>query len=241
MKRSTLLLAMLSLSSALYAQPASSALTREQVLEVFSRFNPVVLEKAGQDETYRVALEQFLSSYSGDKTPADPFEIVAAARNFENSLYLNQLTNLYRDLWLASKMMGTDIQPTRQLFMLDVRDVFANSWAVTVQLRQYQLEQTQHALRQLRNNKSLPKQALSEQQQLLKQGIKLLKAEINAFKKNPGERVVALAQNYVTQVENQAREESFSVKQKTAEQASLKAGQSENLQVKSKHKKPVAK
>ena len=241
MKKSTLLLAMLSISSALYAQPVSAALTRGQVLEVFSRFNPVVLEKARQDATYQAVLEQLLSSCENGAITPNRWEVIALARNFENSLYLDQLTKVYQELWLSSQMMGTDIRPQRELFTLDVRDVFTRFWAVTVQLKEYQLDTTRQVLRQVRRSKTLSAQERTEQQIQLETKIRTLKEEIKAFKKNPGEQICFLTQNYVEQVEQQAREQAFEVKRRAAEQADAHAAQSENLQIKSKHKKPVAK
>ena len=240
MKKSTLLLAILSMSSTLYAQPAPSALTREQVLDVFSRFNPVVLEKARQDATYQTVLEQLLVSCDSGGSCPSRWEMIALARNFENSLYLDQLTKVYQELWLSSQMMGLDIRPQRELFTLDVRDIFTRFWAVTVQLKEYQLDTTQQALRQVLRDKTLSPQARTEQQTRLKTEIKALKEEIKAFKKNPGEQICFLTQNHVEQAEQQAREQAFEVNRRAAEQEGTRAAQSENLQIKSKHKKPVA-
>lgn len=241
MKRSTLLLAMLSLSVVLYAQPAVSALTREQVLEVFSRFNPSVLEKARQDAAYQNLLEQLLASYDGVKASPNRWEMIALARNFDHSVYLHRLTETYRQLWLASEMMGADIGPQRELFTSDVRDVFTHFWAVTVQLRQYQLAQMRQELRQVRRDKTLPATERTQRQEQLKAQIQSLQEEIKAFKKQPGEQICFLTQTYVNQVEEKARAQAFAVKRQASMQAAQQAAQSENLQIKSKNKKPVAK
>ncbi|MGN1058300.1 MAG: hypothetical protein ACI4Q7_02985, partial [Candidatus Avelusimicrobium sp.] len=63
MRRSLLVLAAFVVTPALYAQADSAHFTREQVLEIFSQYNPSVLERAKTDTDYNAVLESFLSAY----------------------------------------------------------------------------------------------------------------------------------------------------------------------------------
>lgn len=239
MKKSMLLLAVFALSSAVYAQQGA-ALSQEQVLEVFSRFNPSVLEKAKQDDTYRAALDNFLASYAAVPGAVTRFDIIAAARNFDDSLRLKQLTDIYQQLWISAKMSGADISTPRQLFLQDVTDVMTRVWAVTVQLRQYQLQLAQERLAHLRQDAASDAPERLARQEQAQQEVASLKSEVKSFKKYAGEHITSAAQDYVFRLENELQAREFSVKRQAARDAQQAARQTTNLQIKSNHKKPVA-
>ena len=141
MKKKTLLLAALLLTPALYAQEQGSFFTREQVLDVFTRFNPAVLDKAQQDQEYKAVLDFFLDNFHRKVTPAHETELIAAVRNFDTSIRLDTLKKNYREKWVYSQVAGDPVEPLRQIFAQDVSDEMARVWAVSVQLRNYRLNE----------------------------------------------------------------------------------------------------
>lgn len=189
MKHSWLVFFAVAVSSLAGAQPSASTPSREQLLEVFSRFNPSVLQKAEQNPVYQAALEQFLTTYAPASSETFLIEVIAVARNFDNSIDLKALTDAYHQMWLTAKMSGQDFSVLRRLFRQDVAKVMSRVWAVTVQLRQYQLDQ-----------------AVSPQEK------QALADEIKRLKKNPGEQVFQAAQDYVSRMEEAFRQEAFTVK-----------------------------
>ena len=86
MRRSLFILAALALTPAVYAQGDATPFTREQVLEIFSQYNPSVLEQASQNEDYNTVLDSFLDAYESSNTPMARTELIAVARNFDNSI-----------------------------------------------------------------------------------------------------------------------------------------------------------
>ena len=241
MKKSMLILAMLTVSSALYAGGEDSLFTREQILDVFSRLNPAVLERAEHHEYYRQILEQFLSSYHAPVTPENQLELMAVARNFDDSIRLKILTDTYRKLWLSSKMTGADLTVARGLFTKDVSSILTRVWAVTVSLREYQLQEAKKALKAVRKDESLSLEEKKAEQARLNATIDALKTEIKSFKKYAGQQIELATQSYVTATEETLEKSNFSVARSAAQQSAQQARQTENLQIKSKNKKPVAK
>ena len=109
MKRSLFVLATLAMSSALYAQGEAGGYTREQVLDIFAQYNPSVLEYASQNAGYNAILEGFASSYQLPQTPENRYELVAAVRNFDNSLRLAAAAQAYQDAVLYARMSGNEM------------------------------------------------------------------------------------------------------------------------------------
>jgi len=238
MKRRTCLLGLLVLPAALYAQADGSRLTREQVLDVFARFNPSVLEQARQDEVYRPFLERFLSSYQGTDTPEDRWELISVVRNFDNSFQLDTLKQAYKQIWMTSQMTGSPLAGARQLFLNDVSDVLARVWAVTVQVQEYRLAQSKQELKELR--REAPSAQGQARQAQLQQDIQNLRPLLRALKKNPGQQLSEAAEGYVAAAERAFEQQAFTVQKQAADQAQLQATATTNLQIKSNHKKPVA-
>lgn len=241
MKKSLFLLAMAVMSTALYAQGENASLTQEQVLDVFARFNPSVLEKAKQNPTYQTTLDNFVSSVSTGAVSISWVDLIAAARNFENSLQLNQVTKKYQQLWLAAKMSGAETTVADENFAHEVSTIFSRVWAVTVQLRRYQLEQAQTALKNLSNAQDMSEADFQETKGRLNREITLLKTEIKTLQYKPGVQIQSAAQEYMSRVQRQLQENTFSIKKNQAIQDEQAAQQTTNLQIKSNHKKPVAK
>lgn len=236
MRRSLFILASLALSSALYAQAEPAPFSREQVLEIFSQYNPSVLEQAQADADYNSILESFLASYESSRTPMGRYELIAVARNFDNSIRLQALTDVYKQTATASSVMGGPSAAAEQLFRKDLTDVVGRIWAVTVQLRSFQLKEAKARLKSVRADKMLSKEVRTLQADQIKAEIRALKAEIKSLQKHRGEIIQSAVDAYVLQTQKQASQGLL-----RAARSSLDTAEAENLQVKSNHKKPVAK
>lgn len=235
MRRSLFVLAALALTPALYAQADSAHFTREQVLEIFAQYNPSVLERAEADTDYNAVLESFLSAYEEAGAKAARTELIAVARNFDNSIRLQVLKDIYLQSAAASSLMGQNASSSENLFREDLTDVFSRVWAVTVCLREYELAEAKRALKEVRGDKTLPEAARETQAKELKNLIRALKAEIKSLKQNRGAAVMSAVDSFV----RQTQEEQTSLLR--AASGAVSASEAENLQIKSKNKKPVAK
>jgi septal ring factor EnvC (AmiA/AmiB activator) len=229
-------LATMALSAMLYAQPEQENFSRAEVLDIFAQFNPSVLENAKQNPDYNTILETFLSSYQASKTPTSRYELIAVARNFDNSIRLQSLAVTYHQLWTASQMSGLDNTTARQAFTDDITEVMHDIWQETVNLRKLQLNETKAQLKAVSKDKTLSKEDRTAQQKQLKAQIKALKAELKTLKRNPQEYVKSAAQNYVSSAEKKfvAQEEAA---RQAAQQKAKAAKQAKNLQVKTNNKK----
>ena len=234
MKRSLFLLASLVLSSALYAQSGEPLFSREQVLDIFSQYNPSVLEKAQQSEDYQALLDGFVQAFQVPDTPENRFNAIAAARNFENSIRLQALTELYTQKALLARMSAQDYTGIRTLYRQDLKDVMTDIWAVSLQMRDWQLGQTKETLKAVRRL-DLPTEEKQAREQSLKTQINLLKQEVRSLKKNVGEIILESVDKQQAQAERQVAQ------LMSAQGQELSAKQAANLQVKTNHKKPVAK
>ena len=241
MKKNTWLLPLFVFLPAICAQAEETFFSREQVLEAFERFNPPVLERAHQDESYQQILEQLVNSYHQENTPANWIELVALTRNFDNSIELESLKQIYRRAWLTARMSGGSIAPVRQDARQDVIHILTRIWAVTVQVREYQLAQIQTQLRELDHNETVTPHDKTIQQEELAQAVASLQNELKGLQQDPGQYIVSMADAYLDNLEKTFSEETFAVQRAAAEQKQQDARQTDNLQVKNKNKKPVAK
>lgn len=240
MRRSLFILASLVLSSALYAQADSARFTREQVLDIFSQYNPSVLERAQADAEYNAVLEAFLASYEAAPTDVNRFELIAVARNFDNSIRLQALADVYRQAMLTARLTGQDASVPTRLFREDLTDVIGRVWAVTVQLRKYQLQEAKKRLKSVRADQTLSPEERSAQAQTVREEIRALKAEIKTLTKDSGKFIQSAVDSYARQAEESVAQEMNAVLN-AAKDSALQASETKNLQVKSNHKKPVAK
>lgn len=242
MRRSLLILATLALSSALYAQTGEEPYTREKVLEIFSQYNPSVLENAQQNEDYNAILESFLASYNSPQTPQNRYELIAVARNFDNSIRLKSASLEYEEALIFAQMSGMDPAPAVLRFRKQLLPIFQQIWAVTIQLRDYEISELKQARKVLRKNRDLSKEARAQQDRALKDKITALERANKELQKNAGEQILSAIEAQVLAA-NQAlvaRLEA-ALAQQQAQDAVQQALQTSNLQVKTKNKKPVAK
>lgn len=235
MRRSLFVLATMAMSSVLYAQAEPAHFSREQVLDIFSQYNPSVLEQAQADTDYQSVLDSFLSSYEDSNAQTTRFELIAVARNFDNSIRLQALTDVYTQSASASLVMGQN-GAAEQLFREDLTDVVSHIWAVTVQIRKAQLDEAKQRLKSVRADKTLSKEARAEQTALLKKEIRALKAELKSLQRNRGQIITSAVDEYVEQAKKEVSDGLLQ-----AARSSLEVSSADNLQIKSNNKKPVAK
>ena len=93
-------------------------------MEVFSNYNPVVLENAKNNENYEAVLEAFISSYDKPVTAQNRFELIAVARNFDNSLLLRLWENSYKETLSMGSYAGTNISAQKQTARQDLLLIF---------------------------------------------------------------------------------------------------------------------
>lgn len=211
MRRGLFLLAMVTLSSALYAQ---QTLTPEKAREIVGNFNPQLLEKASQDQNVSNLVEELISAYLAQK-PADDlaakYELAALARNFDNSLDLYRVTEEYQQA-LRYSYVGEDVEPAaRQHAREQLRLIFSRIWAVTIQVKERLLAQYKSS--KIQNNQ---------------EAISALETDLKNLKTNVGEQIVNLVEDTLDEAKVQV----------LTEQTALQ--ETSNLQIKTKHKKPVA-
>jgi len=224
MRRGLFLLATITLSSALYAQ---DALTREQARGVFSTYNPVLLEKAAQDENLNRFIERVLSEYVA-QNPLDTLEnrytLAALARNFENSLVINAALDQYKNA-LVYSAFGGDVKASARTHAEQIlAAVYPRVWAVSVQVKEDLLKQYQQAYH--------APQITASEKQGLHAAIKAVRADLKKLHTNTGEQLVALTQEALKEAEAQVAATQIKHAQEPKEAT--------NLHIKTNHKKPVA-
>lgn len=238
MRRSLFLLATLAMSSALYAQPDASTYNREKVLDIFAQYNPAVLENAKQNADYNAILEDLAASYQAPDTEDSRFELISVARNFDNSIRLHTLAEQYEEALFLSAVNGVDASATDKYFNRQVADVLGRVWAVTVNLREEQVKEYKKQLAQVKKDKTADRTAKSN---ALKAKIKAVKAELKALKKDPGSQISTAAQAFGQQVQTRVQARLSALAASAEKDATMQTEQTPNLQVKTNHKKPVAK
>ena len=241
MRRSLFLLATLAMSSALYAQPDASTYNREKVLDIFAQYNPAVLENAKKNADYNAILEDLAASYQAPDTEDARFELISVARNFDNSIRLHTLSEQYEEALFLSAVNGVDTSATDKYFNRQVADVLGRVWAVTVNLREEQIKEYKKQLAQVKKDKTLSSADRTAKSNALKAKIKAVKAELKALKKDPGSQISTAAQAFGQQVQDRVQARLSALAASAEKDAALQTEQTPNLQVKTNHKKPVAK
>ena len=105
---------------------------------------------------------------------------------------------------------------------------------MSIQTKEALLKAYEQEQRALRKNKTLSTDIKEGQLDALGFSINTLRADIKQLHTRTGEQLQSLSQATLAQAKEQVTQERASLQEKTAEQAT-------NLQVKSNHKKPVAK
>ena len=241
MKRSLFILATLAMSSALYAADPSPY-TREKVLDIFAQYNPSVLANAQQNKDYNEILESFVSAYQAPQTPASRYELIAVARNFDASIRLQGLTQTYEDALLYAQLSGGSADGAEERFRRDLLPLYAHIWAVTVQLREYELQETEARLKQTKKDKSLSDSERTQRVEQLRVRADELEQELRSLQKDPGTQLVDAVGAYIAHINSRfADEQALAQAARSSQIAAEQTRQTDNLQIKTKHKKPVAK
>ncbi len=211
MKRGLFLLATVTLSSALYAQ---ELLTSEQAHKIVADFNPQLLDRAAQSPDVSQLVDTLISSYLAKQpvdTLANKYEFIALVRNFDNSLALYATTQNYQQAVQYSQLGGAVEDAAREHAREQLGKIFPRIWAVSVQTK-----------------RDLLAQYKSSQVEKERAAIPALETDLKKLQTQVGEQLVGLVQNTLVQAKAQV----------LAEQTALE--EATNLQVKTKHKKPVA-
>ena len=234
MKRGLFVLATLTLTSALYAQ---QTLTLEQARHIVEDFNPQLLERAAQNADINSLVEEMLTAYV-EAQPTNTLEtrytLAALVRNFDNSIALHAAVQQYKNA-LRYSQAGGDVQTAaEQAVVAQLSHVYSRIWAVSIQTKEALLKAYEQEQKALRKNKTLSTDIKEGQLDALGFSINALRADIKQLHTRTGEQLQSLSQATLAQAKEQVTQERASLQEKTAEQAT-------NLQVKSNHKKPVAK
>lgn len=238
MKRCLLLLAALAAAPAVYAQP-SSAFTREDILAVFAQYNPSVLEQARQDPEYQRLVEQAADAYVPSGVLEPEFELAALAKNFDASILLYALGENYREKWLLQQSSGLELNALDEQTQADLQTLFSSVFDVTLDVYRLQTASYRRRLKALKKDKTLSKSARREAENVLKAKIKDTKTVIKNLKKDRSSSLPALAKTYLQDLQRSARQ-AAGLEPQSAEQTVLEAAGADNLQIKTKNKKPVA-
>ena len=233
MKRGLFVLATLTLSSALYAQ---QTLTLEQARHIVADFNPQLLERAAQDSDVNSLVEKMISSYMAaqpEYTLETRYALASLARNFDNSIALHAAVQQYKEALRYTQAGGNVNVAAEQAASTLIDEVFPRIWAVSVQTKGELLNAYEQERKVLRRDKALSPNVKEEQLHALDFSIKVLRADIKELHTRTGEQLRALTQATLAQAKAQVAQERATLQEQTAAQAT-------NLQIKSKHKKPVA-
>ncbi len=231
MKRGLFLVATVTLSSALYAQ---QTLTRQAVTDVFTQYNPQLMAAQQERPQIKQLVDQVIDSYAKKQLPdtlENRYTLIALVRNFENSILLDALTRRYERALLYAQVGNEQAGVSAQEFAQQtLPQVYARMWAVSVQVKEDLLKQYQ----QKKNTVSTDVQLTAAQQQQLnnryRRAISLLKQDLRQLHSAPGEQIQLLTQQTLLAAQQK-------VKTSILE---LQTQQTPNLQIKTKHKKPVA-
>lgn len=231
MKKGWIVLAILAVSSAVCAQNETS-FGREDLLAVFQKYNPAVLEKAAQDEQYAAVLQQLLAAYQGPRTQSEQYEMIALAKNFDNSLALHIIGQNYLEQWTLQQMSGQALPSWKEDMTAALTPAMQAALDNTLFVRKLQIKDYKEQLKQLRRNAELTAEQKKEQQAQIKEQIRQVKQEMQALKADRNKTVRSAVEDYTEQLRSDYL---------VAQALELKAQQSDSHDVKANHKKPVAK
>lgn len=239
MKRCLLLLAVLAAASSLYAQD-SQKYTQEEVLAVFAQYNPAVLEKAKTNEQYNDILQKLAASYQKDKTADSQTELIALAKNFDNSLRLFIIAKTYENGLALQQASNIDLAALETTTQDDLLAVFEDIYENTLAIHEEEIKLCKARIKALKKDKSLTKEDRKAQIAKENDRIKALKTEIKQLKKDSKEKVRSASELYFADLKDEVSSKTVSVT-KAAQEEAQKAKSTKNLQVKTKNKKPVGK
>lgn len=231
MRKGWLALAVLAFSSAVCAQNQTT-LGKEDLLTAFEQYNPVALEKAAQDEQYAAILEELISAYEEPRTETSQYEMIALAKNFEQSIALHLIGQNYLQQFTLQQMSGQVLPAWRENMFADLTPVMQQVLDNTLFVRNLQIKEYKEQIKQLSRDKSLFAVQKKQQQDQLKEQIRQVKQEIKGLKANRNKTIRAALEDYTDQILSDYEAAQF---------LQARAEESNAYDVKANHKKPVAK
>lgn len=231
MKNGLFLLATVTLSSALYAQ---QPLTYQETEDIFARYNPQLMARSAQDDNMRNLVDQVITTFVSqqpENTLENRYTLIALARNFENSLILQAATEQYQRAFLYAQLGNPEIVgPAQENARKMLLENYARMWAVSVQVKEDLLAQYETSRKEAGRDARLTPAEQKARQARLDDTIHALRADIRQLRTNPGNQLIELTEETLTEAADQVRDQL----------AALEAQSTDNLQIKTKHKKPVA-
>ncbi len=239
MKRCLLLLAVLAAASSLSAQDGQKY-TREEVLAVFARYNPSVLETAKTNAQYNDILQKLASSYQQPKNETSEAELIALAKNFDNSLRLFLIAKAYEEGVSLQMAANIDLAALDTSIKQDLLTVFEDVYANTLDVKKEEIKLSKARIKTLKKDKTLGDAQRKLEISREKDRVNALKSEIKTLKKDSKAKVRSASEVYFADLKADVSAQFTSVS-KAAEESAAKAKASSNRQVKTKNKKPVGK
>lgn len=230
MKKSLLILAVLAFCGVVRAQE-KTVFDGEDLLLVFREYNPAVLQNAANDSTYGRVLQDLVQHYSVPRTEQNGYELIALAKNFDNSLMLQLLRKQYLHRRTLENASGLAAPMLKEDMMHDVQVVLQDVFKNTLAVKNLQLKNEKKKLKELRKNKNLSAQEKQNQTEQLRAQINQTKQDIRLLKQDTKQKIKATAQAYLDKLEAQLS---------AAQQGQSLAQESSSYDVKANHKKPVA-
>ena len=230
MKKSFILLGLLAWAAVVCAQE-KTVFDGNDLLEVLRQYNPSVLQNAAQDSSYGKILQELVQNYSAPRTEQNGYELIALAKNFNNSLLLQALKMQYLRARTLQQVSGIET-PTlkrdmRHNLQVVLEDIYQNSLAV----KKMQLANEKKQLKALRKDNTLSEAEKQTAQQQLAGQIRQTKQEIRYLKKDAKSKIAATAEDYLQKTEAEFL---------AAQPGATAAEESSSRDVKANHKKPVA-
>lgn len=199
MNKTWIILSVLLISSVLGAQE-TSLLGKEELLNAFKQYNPVVLQKASMNQDYASLLQKLSAAYSRPRTEENELEMIALVKNFDNSIILQKLKTDYASARTLQSVTGTDLnaleeQTSQQLLQL-VEDIFVN----TLEVKEIQIDRYEKELKAVKKDKTLSSSERKKLQTSVKNKIKKVKKEIKLFKKDKKQKLKDTANIYLIKI-----------------------------------------
>lgn len=228
MKRGLCILTACVISCVAYAQEGV-LYSREDLLAAFNQYNPAALEKAGQDDRYQQILELLLSAYSLPRTEQNYYETIALVKNFDNSIQLKKLQDLYAEKQTLARATGVSLQGLDDRMLEQLLTLSKSIFQNTLDVRRIQLKEYKQQINVLKQQKDLSAEEKQSQIQVLQGKVKAVKQEIKNLKKHAKQKINDVAETYLAEMQK-----NFSKEQP------LQALESDARNIKANHKKPVA-
>ena len=231
MNKTVWLLTMLAVSSALYAQETCQ-LGKDELLAAFEQYNSAALKEATVNELYADILNKLAAAYCAPRTEQNQYELIALAKNFDNSLRLHALRTHYFETRTLQAMSGVEgleglEQSTRGALKEVVQSIFDN----TLEVKNIQLKDYKKQLKQTRKNAALSTEQKQQRVTQLSAQIKQIKREVRWLKQNSKQKIQDTANAYFAEILTDYM---------AAQPQQLRAQQSLSWDIKANHKKPVA-